>query len=202
MPNAPYTSSTNPTGAAPTKFGKITAQIVQALLGDVFEFLSGLLRVKKPLTISGELTVSPILGSSGTVIMNIEGLAVTDGFDYPYHNLKSSGDMFLSDGAVSYDTSGGVTTARQLSLGTSNTELVLNSYGSTNEPGHVLTRGEDGEAVWKALPSGSAGGMVGSVNPEGVVIANPGVTYFNVVLSTFWVKKEGSNVATGWLQLI
>jgi hypothetical protein len=55
--------------------------------------------------------------------------------------------------------------------------------------------------------SGAAGALApvtggsGALDPEGVVTANPGATYFNTAAETFWVKKTGvSN--TGWRQLI
>ena len=45
------------------------------------------------------------------------------------------------------------------------------------------------------------GGMIGTVSPNGIVSAVPGVTYFNGANTTFWVKTSGSST-TGWLQLI
>lgn len=202
MPNAPYTSSTNPTGAEPTRFGKITAQIVRALLGDVFEFLASALRVKKPLTVSGSLTVTPFNPTGGGVyLFGAESFVVTDGFDYAYHRLNVNGDFDLADGVVRYRAEEGVTANGQLVVGQNVRELRFESAGSNYSPGNVMTVGEDGEAVWKPLPTGSAVGIVGSINPEGAVIANPGVTYLNTVLKTFWVKETGSG-ATGWLQLI
>lgn len=49
--------------------------------------------------------------------------------------------------------------------------------------------------------AGGAGGAVGSVNPEGVVTANPGSTYYNTANSTFWVKSSGTE-NTGWTELL
>jgi hypothetical protein len=41
-------------------------------------------------------------------------------------------------------------------------------------------------------------GIVGVVDPEGVVTATPGTTYLNTALETFWVKHSG-NGNTGWI---
>lgn len=40
-------------------------------------------------------------------------------------------------------------------------------------------------------------GIVGVVDPEGVVTATPGTVYLNTALQTFWVKQSGSG-NTGW----
>ena len=45
---------------------------------------------------------------------------------------------------------------------------------------------------------GSGGaGMVGVVNPEGIVTATPGTPYLNTALQTFWMKNSGVG-NTGW----
>lgn len=43
-------------------------------------------------------------------------------------------------------------------------------------------------------------GIVGVVDPEGVVTATPGTTYYNSADATFWVKHTGSG-NTGWQQI-
>lgn len=48
---------------------------------------------------------------------------------------------------------------------------------------------------------GGTSGLVGVVNPEGVVTAEPGTTYYNTANATFWVKASGSG-STGWMPLI
>lgn len=70
------------------------------------------------------------------------------------------------------------------------------------------------DTLWKieqkilgALNDGAAaaggGGAIapGGVDPEGVVVGNPGQTYFNTANNTFWVKSTGTG-DTGWIQLI
>lgn len=60
-----------------------------------------------------------------------------------------------------------------------------------------------------ALRSGSmqqvkdaaGGALAGAGSPEGVVSANPGVTYLNTTNESFWVKKTGTG-NTGWIALI
>lgn len=44
-------------------------------------------------------------------------------------------------------------------------------------------------------------GLIDSGSPEGVKTANPGVTYFDTSINSFWIKKTGTG-NTGWLQLI
>lgn len=44
-------------------------------------------------------------------------------------------------------------------------------------------------------------GIVGVVDPEGVVTANPGTTYTNTANQTLWIKESG-NGTTGWQQFI
>jgi hypothetical protein len=45
---------------------------------------------------------------------------------------------------------------------------------------------------------GSGGaGIVGVVNPEGIVTASPGTPYLNTALQTFWMKNSGAG-NTGW----
>lgn len=44
-------------------------------------------------------------------------------------------------------------------------------------------------------------GMVGVVDPEGVVTATPGTPYVNTLLKSFWFKESG-NGNTGWLQYV
>lgn len=48
--------------------------------------------------------------------------------------------------------------------------------------------------------SGS-GGTVGVVNPEGVVTADPGASYYNTANSSFWIKSSGTG-NTGWTELL
>lgn len=45
------------------------------------------------------------------------------------------------------------------------------------------------------------GGETGSGSPEGVVTANPGVTYWDSMNEVFWVKNSGTG-NTGWYQLV
>lgn len=55
-----------------------------------------------------------------------------------------------------------------------------------------------------AFVAGGGGGSVtppGVVNPEGVVTAAAGSTYYNTANSTFWEKTAGAG-NTGWIQLI
>lgn len=57
-------------------------------------------------------------------------------------------------------------------------------------------------ALSDSLSGGAGGGgEVGVVDPEGVVTAEPGTTYWNSANQTFWVKQSGSG-DTGWVQLI
>ncbi len=50
--------------------------------------------------------------------------------------------------------------------------------------------------------SGTGGaGLVGAVDPEGVVVATPGTSYYNTVLFKFWYKLSG-NGNTGWFQVV
>lgn len=44
-------------------------------------------------------------------------------------------------------------------------------------------------------------GLVGVVDPEGVVSATPGTTYVNTDNGTLWVKQSGSG-NTGWQQYV
>lgn len=44
-------------------------------------------------------------------------------------------------------------------------------------------------------------GMVGVVNPEGVVTATPGTNYTNTLLQSFWIKESGVG-NTGWQQFV
>ncbi len=57
----------------------------------------------------------------------------------------------------------------------------------------------------KAASTGGGGGggtgMVGVVDPEGVVTADPGTSYSNRVLKTFWYKETGTG-NTGWQQYV
>jgi hypothetical protein len=61
-------------------------------------------------------------------------------------------------------------------------------------------------AISDAFGGGGGGGgglnvAPGVVNPEGVVTANAGATYWNSANQTFWEKQSGSG-NTGWVQLI
>lgn len=56
-------------------------------------------------------------------------------------------------------------------------------------------------AVSDNIGGGGAGGLVGAVNPEGVVTADPGTSYYNTANATFWYKATGSG-NTGWVHLI
>lgn len=50
--------------------------------------------------------------------------------------------------------------------------------------------------------SGTGGaGLVGVVDPEGVVVASPGTSYYNTVLFKFWYKTSGVG-NTGWTQVV
>lgn len=50
--------------------------------------------------------------------------------------------------------------------------------------------------------SGTGGaGLVGVVDPEGVVVASPGTSYYNTVLFKFWYKLSGVG-NTGWFQVV
>lgn len=57
------------------------------------------------------------------------------------------------------------------------------------------------------VDAGTAGGgtggagIVGVVDPEGVVTAPPGTPYANTLLKSFWYKESG-NGNTGWLQYV
>ncbi len=44
-------------------------------------------------------------------------------------------------------------------------------------------------------------GSVGVVDPEGVVTATPGTSYYNTANFTFWFKTSGSG-STGWQQVV
>lgn len=48
---------------------------------------------------------------------------------------------------------------------------------------------------------GGGGGETGVVDPEGVVTASPGTTYYNSANQTFWVKASGVG-NTGWVQIV
>lgn len=73
------------------------------------------------------------------------------------------------------------------------------------------------DTLWKieqkilgALADGAAaiggGGAIppGAVDPEGVVIGNPGQTYWNtsVFPHTEWLKETGTGTTTGWVQVV
>lgn len=51
-------------------------------------------------------------------------------------------------------------------------------------------------------PSGSGSGLIGNSDPEGVVTADPGTTYYARTSQTFWVKETGTGTNTGWTELI
>lgn len=56
--------------------------------------------------------------------------------------------------------------------------------------------------VWNLVAGGgSGGGLVGVVDPEGVVTAATGTSYVNTVLKKLWYKESGSG-NTGWVQYI
>lgn len=48
---------------------------------------------------------------------------------------------------------------------------------------------------------GGGSGLVGVVDPEGVVTADVGTPYSNTMLKTFWYKESGSG-NTGWTQYV
>lgn len=48
---------------------------------------------------------------------------------------------------------------------------------------------------------GGGAGLIGAGDPEGVVTADPGTTYYATGTATFWVKETGTG-NTGWVQLI
>lgn len=48
----------------------------------------------------------------------------------------------------------------------------------------------------------SAGGLVGTGSPEGVVTADPGTSYLDESINSFWFKETGTGTNTGWIQLI
>ena len=199
MPNAPYTSSTNPTGAAPTRFGKITAQIVRSLLGDIFEFLSNSLRIKKPLVVTQSLTLNGTnqYGFEGNSFIRLDpdALLVTDGADYPQHRLYSNGEFTLGDGRIA-------TNGAQLSINMMGDSILLAPFmpGGLGQDETVYVCTDEGFIIRRAIGTGSTG-MVGAFDPEGSLAASPGTTYFNTVLKTFWVKETGTGVL-GWLQLL
>lgn len=60
--------------------------------------------------------------------------------------------------------------------------------------------GGDGGGGGGGSGTGQAG-IVGVVDPEGVVTATPGTTYVNTANGTFWVKQSGSG-NTGWQQYV
>lgn len=78
------------------------------------------------------------------------------------------------------------------------TDICTNSFQALSE--------EDKLAVILQLlcniSSGGVGGLAGSGDPEGVVVANPGATYLNTDDESFWVKKTGTQTDTGWIELI
>ncbi len=50
--------------------------------------------------------------------------------------------------------------------------------------------------------SGTGGaGIVGAVDPNGVVVASPGTSYYNSVGLSFWYKLTGVG-NTGWVQVV
>lgn len=69
------------------------------------------------------------------------------------------------------------------------------SVGAQINPGATIT------------PSGPLGVVpdavapIIAVDPEGVVVADPGALRFNNVLATFWIKSTGTATNTGWVQL-
>lgn len=50
--------------------------------------------------------------------------------------------------------------------------------------------------------SGGAGGLVGVVDPEGVVTADPGTIYTNTANRTIWIKESGTGTNTGWFMYV
>lgn len=56
-------------------------------------------------------------------------------------------------------------------------------------------------AIREISASGGGGGESGAGSPEGVVTADPGVTYWDTAGQSLWVKNAGAG-ATGWVQVI
>ncbi len=57
-------------------------------------------------------------------------------------------------------------------------------------------------AAVESSGTGTGGsGMVGVVDPEGVVVATPGTSYYNTVGFSFWYKISG-NGSSGWRQVV
>lgn len=77
----------------------------------------------------------------------------------------------------------------------SNVSTIRFSNGSVTDDGggQVTVTSGGGSGVGNIAP--------GVVDPEGVVTASAGATYFNSNNSTFWQKATGAG-NTGWVQLI
>ncbi len=57
-------------------------------------------------------------------------------------------------------------------------------------------------AAVESSGTGTGGsGMVGVVDPEGVVVATPGTSFYNSANFTFWYKTSGVG-AIGWQQVV
>jgi hypothetical protein len=85
------------------------------------------------------------------------------------------------------------------------THYLLLTGISADEPPKELALA-NGVVIIEESGSGSellppSGGAAGAGNPEGLIAASPGYTYFNTTNLTFWVKSSGTG-NTGWTQLI
>lgn len=69
------------------------------------------------------------------------------------------------------------------------------------DTGNIYSKSLGTWTLYSAGGGGGGNGQVGVVDPEGVVTASPGTTYWNSSNNTLWVKVSGTG-NTGWVQII